>query len=79
MIPEDLEKKVIAAQKSGKQPFYVTATSGTTVKGAFDPIKKIAEICSRHKIWLHVDVRVIKSFLKSFEWNESLFSKNLLK
>ena len=32
------------------------ATSGTTVVGAFDPLKEIADVCERHGIWLHIDV-----------------------
>jgi glutamate/tyrosine decarboxylase-like PLP-dependent enzyme len=36
-------------------PFFVCATAGTTVLGAFDPIDKIAVICEKYHIWLHVD------------------------
>ncbi|PIO54747.1 hypothetical protein TELCIR_23882, partial [Teladorsagia circumcincta] len=36
-------------------PMFVCCTAGTTVYGAWDPIDKIADICERHKIWLHVD------------------------
>ncbi|KAJ8975458.1 hypothetical protein NQ317_004107 [Molorchus minor] len=28
---------------------------GTTVRGAFDPILEIADICKKHNIWLHID------------------------
>lgn len=37
-------------------PFLVSATSGTTVLGAFDPLDAIADVCQRHGLWLHVDV-----------------------
>lgn len=30
-------------------------TAGTTVLGAFDPFQKIAAICKKHKVWMHVD------------------------
>jgi Pyridoxal-dependent decarboxylase conserved domain len=28
---------------------------GTTVLGAFDPLEKIADLCEKHKMWMHVD------------------------
>jgi len=41
--------------KAGKVPFFVNATAGTTVLGAFDPIEKIREVCDTYGMWLHVD------------------------
>ncbi|KAK6741374.1 hypothetical protein RB195_009305 [Necator americanus] len=55
MIPEELEKKIMEAKKEGLTPMFVCCTAGTTVYGAFDPIEKVADICERHNVWLHVD------------------------
>lgn len=40
----------------GLVPFFVSATAGTTVYGAFDPLIAIADICKKHSVWMHVDV-----------------------
>uniref|UniRef100_H2ZUT1 Glutamate decarboxylase like 1 n=1 Tax=Latimeria chalumnae TaxID=7897 RepID=H2ZUT1_LATCH len=55
MIPEELEKQIEQAKKEGALPFLVSATAGTTVLGAFDPLDKVAGICERHGLWFHVD------------------------
>jgi len=55
MVPEELERAVIAAKDEGQSPFFVAATCGTTVPGAFDPIGLIADVAERHGMWLHVD------------------------
>jgi len=55
MIPEALEKQILKDLELGYAPFYVNATAGTTVLGAFDPIDELADICLKYKIWLHVD------------------------
>ncbi|XP_054464348.1 cysteine sulfinic acid decarboxylase isoform X2 [Anoplopoma fimbria] len=55
MIPEDLEEKIKLAKSQGAVPFFVSCTSGTTVRGAFDPLDRIADVCEKHKLWMHVD------------------------
>uniref|UniRef100_A0A915EBV0 Uncharacterized protein n=1 Tax=Ditylenchus dipsaci TaxID=166011 RepID=A0A915EBV0_9BILA len=55
MIPEALEQKIIKCKSEGLYPFFVCATAGTTVYGAWDPLPQISEICQRHKVWMHVD------------------------
>lgn len=40
----------------GFVPFFVSATAGTTVYGAFDPLIAISDICRKHGVWMHVDV-----------------------
>ncbi|KAM8801261.1 cysteine sulfinic acid decarboxylase isoform 2-T3 [Rhynchonycteris naso] len=55
MIPEDLERQISLAKAEGAVPFLVSATSGTTVLGAFDPLEAIADVCQHHRLWLHVD------------------------
>ncbi|MGE3758999.1 MAG: pyridoxal-dependent decarboxylase [Pseudobdellovibrionaceae bacterium] len=55
MVPEVLREKIEACLRAGEIPLMVVATAGTTVHGAFDPIRPLAEICWRYNIWLHVD------------------------
>jgi len=40
---------------NGYTPFYLNATAGTTVLCAFDNIEKLAPICKKQNIWLHLD------------------------
>ncbi|WP_411766442.1 pyridoxal phosphate-dependent decarboxylase family protein [Winogradskyella sp. A3E31] len=47
LINEDLRK--------GNVPFFVNATAGTTVLGAFDDITAISRTCKLYELWLHVD------------------------
>lgn len=49
----------------GLRPMLVNATAGTTVRGAFDPIRRIAELCRDRGIWLHVDGALGASLLLS--------------
>jgi aromatic-L-amino-acid decarboxylase len=55
MIPAELEKAIQEDKENGWLPFCVVATVGTTSCTAIDPVEKIAKICERENIWLHVD------------------------
>ncbi|XP_043488728.1 glutamate decarboxylase isoform X1 [Polistes fuscatus] len=55
IIPSKLEELIIERKAKGHIPFFVNATAGTTVIGAFDSINDIADICKKYKLWLHVD------------------------
>jgi len=55
MKADALEEAILNAKKNGFKPFFVGATAGTTVIGAYDPFVQIADICDRHGLWHHVD------------------------
>lgn len=55
MIPEELEKAVKETITKGQKPFFIGATAGTTVFGAFDDINALSIIAKKYNIWLHVD------------------------
>lgn len=51
----DLKDNIQKHITSGCEPLMVSATAGTTVLGAFDDLKSIADLCEVHGMWLHVD------------------------
>jgi aromatic-L-amino-acid decarboxylase len=53
--PQILEQTIEADLASGRKPFCVIATTGTTNTGAVDDLVAMAEICRRYDLWLHVD------------------------
>jgi aromatic-L-amino-acid decarboxylase len=55
MLPDELDKAVKEDRKNGWLPFCVVATVGTTSTTSIDPVDKIADICERENLWLHVD------------------------
>ncbi len=50
-----LEERILAARESGAIPFFVGATAGTTVRGAYDPLPELLKLREKYNFWLHVD------------------------
>ena len=50
-----LDSHILQARRSGRRPFFVSATAGTTVLGSIDPLPALGALCKRHGIWFHVD------------------------
>ena len=55
MKPNLLREMVLRARDEGKTPFYVNATSGSTVRGAFEPLEAISAVCKEFGLWMHID------------------------
>lgn len=55
MDARSLERRLRADLEAGAQPTMVCATIGTTSSNAVDPVMRIADICERANVWLHVD------------------------
>jgi aromatic-L-amino-acid/L-tryptophan decarboxylase len=55
MRPDVLQQMIDADLGAGLRPCCVTATVGTTSTTSVDPVPVIADICERHKLWLHID------------------------
>lgn len=41
--------------RDGVRPFAVVATVGTTSTTSVDPVARIADVCEKYRLWLHVD------------------------
>lgn len=72
MIPAELTRAIETAKEQGRTPFFIGATAGTTVPGAFDPLEAIADIADRFGLWLHVDGSYGGSVLFSDKHREKL-------
>ncbi|MBC8404596.1 MAG: cysteine synthase [Planctomycetes bacterium] len=55
MDPAALQRQIERDLKEGALPAVVIATSGTTVRGSFDSIPDLADICQKFGLWLHID------------------------
>lgn len=55
MIADHLDQLIKKDLIDGHIPFFVNATAGTTVLGAFDNNEAISKVCKKHNLWLHVD------------------------
>lgn len=55
MDAERLREAIADDRAAGHLPFCVVATVGTTSTTSIDPLDKIADVCARNDIFLHVD------------------------
>jgi glutamate/tyrosine decarboxylase-like PLP-dependent enzyme len=53
--PQKLDRAIKVDRASGRKPFCVVATAGTTNSGTVDDLVAISEMCQHHQLWLHVD------------------------
>jgi glutamate/tyrosine decarboxylase-like PLP-dependent enzyme len=55
MNVDQLTQTIEADRSHDRLPFFVSANAGTTNSGAIDPFPEIAECCSTHDLWFHID------------------------
>jgi aromatic-L-amino-acid decarboxylase len=55
MRADALRQAIADDRAAGIAPVAVIATVGTTSTTSVDPVREIADICRRERIWLHVD------------------------
>jgi glutamate/tyrosine decarboxylase-like PLP-dependent enzyme len=55
LLPETLEKAILADEAAGLIPCYFVSTIGTTSTTAYDPLADLGKICNAHNVWMHVD------------------------
>lgn len=53
--PELLEEAILQDLGAGLRPMAAVATVGTTSTTSVDPVEAVADLCSQHGLWLHVD------------------------
>ena len=70
MPPPALSDAIRQDRSNGVTPVAVVATVGTTSSTSVDPVADIAEICSRERIWLHVDAAYagVAAMIPGHEW-----------
>jgi glutamate/tyrosine decarboxylase-like PLP-dependent enzyme len=55
MIPDALDAMLREDSAQGHLPMAVIASAGTVNTGAVDPLGALADVCQKHRLWLHVD------------------------
>ena len=55
MDPNALDVAIATDIREGLRPFAVVATVGTTSTTSIDPVARIADVCAKYGLWLHVD------------------------
>ena len=52
---DELNAMITNDIRSGKKPFFINATVGTTSTHGIDDLQRVGEIAQEHGIWLHID------------------------
>lgn len=68
MLSTHLEALILKDLENGFEPFFINATAGTTVLGAFDDITAISKIAKKYDLWLHVDGAYCGGVIFSFQY-----------
>ena len=55
MRVDALERAIARDRADGVLPIAVVPTVGTTSTTSIDPVPRIADVCARERIWMHVD------------------------
>ncbi|HEX5695724.1 MAG TPA: aminotransferase class V-fold PLP-dependent enzyme [Acidimicrobiia bacterium] len=55
MSPDALRSAITADRGSGKDPFLVVGSAGTTDTGTVDPLQQVADLAAAEGLWFHVD------------------------
>lgn len=55
MQVDELRAMIQADRDAGLRPFLICATAGATNTGAVDPLRDIADVAARERLWLHTD------------------------
>jgi glutamate/tyrosine decarboxylase-like PLP-dependent enzyme len=53
--PRALREALRTDRRARLRPFCVVANAGSVETGAVDPLRELARICRRERLWLHVD------------------------
>ncbi len=78
---EKLNEAIETDKRNGILPFCVIPTIGTTSTSSVDNIEKVADICEKHNLWMHVDaayagsamiVPELQHFAKGWERADSI-------
>lgn len=55
LIPAELSKQINKDLNDGLLPLFVVSAVGTTGSHAIDPVREIADVCKKYRIFHHVD------------------------
>jgi aromatic-L-amino-acid decarboxylase len=70
MRPQALADAILEDRHTGALPIAVVATIGSTSSTSIDPLEPIADLCTRERIWLHVDAAYagVAAMVPGCEW-----------